>query len=424
MLIQLLKIDAILFIAIYIIWYCLVVLLPRFQQPVDYEQEALYHHYFMIPCLNEETVIADTISFWNKHIERNPKIRIFLINDASSDNTKQVIEENISGNPHYVLVNRVKPNAQTGKGDALNYAYNQIVEEVEERKLDPMQVIITIFDADAVVYDGYLEEVEANFALPEIALVQARVAILNKNKWLGLMQDIDFYTCVDGIQNLREKLGNVGAGGNGQSIRLSSIISEQNPWGQALLEDFEFSTRLLLQGYKTRHMHKQAVYQQGLDEYWPFVRQRARWAQGGIQCIKYINTIVDNEHLKWIAKLEMIYFMYLPFVSIIGVISYILLSSYLILTPHDEFTKMLFIILIASNFITGVVISIKYHYQTEESFHLRRFFYAIGIGCTIIFYDWCLVPCQIMAVYRQFKGSTNWVKTERTKMQLNNEGEL
>lgn len=420
MIMILLKLDITVFIATYVIWYCLVILLPRFNQYVDYEQDELYYHYFLIPCLNEETVIADTISFWNEHIKRNPLIRIMLINDASTDNTKEVIERAIEGNQNYTLVNRVKPNAQTGKGDALNYAYSQVVAEVHSRHLDPKQVLITIFDADAVVYDEYLTEVEANFALPEIALVQARVAILNKNKWLGKMQDIDFYTCVDGIQNLREKLHNVGAGGNGQSIRLSSIIDKKAPWGQALLEDFEFSTRLLLDGYQTRHMHRQAVYQQGLDQYWPFVKQRARWAQGGIQCIEYLDIINRNQHLTRLGKLEMVYFMFLPYISIIGVMSYLLLTIYVLQTPHDHISRVLLITIIFSNFITGIIISIKYHYQTEESFNFLKFLYAIVLGCTIIVYDWCLVPCQVMAIYRQIKGSTNWVKTERTKMELKN----
>ncbi len=206
MLIKLLRFEIIVFIAIYIIWYCFVVLLPRFEKKVDYEQEKEYYHYFLIPCLNEELVIADTIKFWNRHLNKSHNIRILLINDGSTDQTQQIIEAAIAGNPQFSLLNRVAPNAQTGKGDALNYAYSKVVSEVTQLNLDMEQVLITIFDADAIVYDGYLEEVEANFAVKDIALVQARVSILNKDKWLGLMQDIDFFTCVDGIQNFREKL--------------------------------------------------------------------------------------------------------------------------------------------------------------------------------------------------------------------------
>lgn len=406
------------FIAIYVFWYSLVVLLPRFKQEFDYDQELPYFHYFLIPCLDEEVVIADTIAFWKTRIANKPNVKIFLINDASSDRTKEIIEQSIIDDSKFVLVDRVKPDAQTGKGDALNCAYKLIVEEVKKLDIDSNQVLITIFDADAIVYEGYIEEVEANFSNSEIALVQARVSILNKNKWLGLMQDIDFYTCVDGIQNLREKLCNVGAGGNGQSIRLSSIIESSEPWGKALLEDFEFSTRLLLKGYKTRHMFRHAVYQQGLDEYWPFIRQRARWAQGGIQCMSYLDQIWPNSNLKFVAKLEMTYFMFLPFISIFGVISYLLLTIYVLVTPHDPISRLLLISLIASNMITGVIITIKYYVQIHERFSFGKFLYAIVIGCTIIIYDWCLVPCQVMAVYRQLKGSTNWVKTERTQMQV------
>ncbi len=413
MFISILRFDTLLFILIYIVWYVLVIIKPRKKMFVDYDQKVKYHHYFMIPCLNEEAVIAETIKFWDQIIDEHPDIKILLINDASEDDTESIIRTSIKGKGNYQLVNRVKPNAQTGKGDALNYAYQKILRDVKENDLTLEQCLITIFDADAIIKMDYLDNLEANFALDEIALVQSRIAIINRNTWLGLMQDIDFYTCVDGIQNLRESFGNVGAGGNGQSIRLSAIMDEQEPWGQALLEDFEFSTRLLMQGYKTRYLYKSAVYQQGVDKYWPFIRQRARWAQGGIQCLKYRKEIGNSEYLTMGAKFEMFYFMILPFISIVGIISYILLSIYAGFENTGSKSSEMLLLILVCNFLTGIIIAIKYQYQVSERFSILAYLKAIIIGCTIIIYDWCLVPCQTMAIYRQFKGSTDWVKTAR-----------
>lgn len=415
MFIDVLKFNTVIFILIYIFWYALVILKPRRHTSVNYEHGVDYKHYFLIPCLNEEAVIADTIIFWDKIISNNPNVRIFLIDDASDDMTAKIIEQSIKNKKNYRLIKRTKPNAQTGKGDALNYAYQQVLIEVHDRNLNPENTLITIFDADAIIKKNYLRELEANFSEKNIALVQARVSIINSEKWIGLMQEIDFYTCVDGIQNFRETLKNVGAGGNGQSIRLSSIIEHSDPWGRALLEDFEFSTRLLMQGYVTRYMHREAVYQQGVDKYWPFIRQRARWAQGGIQCLQYRKIILENDYLTKGAKLEMIYFMILPFISLIGIISYILLTLYASVS-NNQITMETILVILFFNFITGIIISVKYYWQKKEKFAILSLLKYILVGLTIIIYDWCLVPCQIMAIYRQFRGVSDWVKTAREKV--------
>lgn len=418
--INILQFDTILFLIIYLIWFCLVILLPRKKIDKIYLENTEYKHYFLIPCLNEEVVITNTIDFWEGVIKNNSRINIIFINDDSEDNTELLISQKISGKKQFQLLNRRKPHAQTGKGNALNFAYQNVISEVKKQNFDSTQVLITIFDADAIIRPNYIHELETHFNDQSIALVQARVSIINKEKWLGLMQDIDFFTCVDGIQNFREHLANVGAGGNGQTIRLSSIIKQQEPWGEALLEDFEFSTRLLMQNYQTRHMHQEAVYQQGLDQYYPFIKQRARWAQGGIQCLKYIKEIFQNNYLSTGAKFEMLYFMILPFISIIGIISYLLLT-FIYLATNTNYIDLNFIIIIfIMNFITGITIGAKYYYQTYNQFFVLDLIKFILIGCTIIIYDWCLVPCQIMAIYRQLRKRNNWVKTERKEIEYDN----
>lgn len=83
----------------------------------------------------------------------------------------------------------------------------------------------------------------------DLDLLQTRVGMLETNNWLQLMQDVEFTVINDWIQNTRNRLGNAAASGNGQFIRVGSVASSR-PWGNALLEDFEFSTRFLMQGKK------------------------------------------------------------------------------------------------------------------------------------------------------------------------------
>ncbi|MGH2162244.1 glycosyltransferase, partial [Enterococcus faecalis] len=76
--------------------------------------------YFLVPCVNEEKVIGETL----KNLVALPiKKKIIAIDDGSTDQTKAMMDS-IAG-PIQVL-SRQFPNAQQGKGAALNHAF-QIV---------------------------------------------------------------------------------------------------------------------------------------------------------------------------------------------------------------------------------------------------------------------------------------------------------
>lgn len=49
---------------------------------------------------------------------------IYVIDDASIDNTVQEVEE-FQGNKRFHLLQRFQPEAQQGKGEALNWAYKK-----------------------------------------------------------------------------------------------------------------------------------------------------------------------------------------------------------------------------------------------------------------------------------------------------------
>ena len=121
------------------------------------------------------------------------------------------------------------------------------------------------------------------------------------------------------MQNVREYTGTVGAAGNGQFSRLTAMMDlGDEPWSDCLLEDFDFSLRLLLKGWRTRLIQDERVYQQGVTDYKKFVKQRTRWAQGGLQCIKYFWQIVKSKHISFSGKVELCFFLVIPFVGLMS----------------------------------------------------------------------------------------------------------
>src|SRR5262249_22574946 len=134
-----------------------------------------------------------------------------------------------------------------------------------------------------------------------VGAVQVQVRVVHRghgarrsslSRLLVRLQDMEFSGVIAAMQTFRRHLGSVGMGGNGQFTRLSvldRIASEHGtPWHGALLEDFELGVHVLLAGFRTEYCHDTWVAQEGLPTLRSLVRQRSRWAQGSMQCFRYL----------------------------------------------------------------------------------------------------------------------------------------
>lgn len=63
--------------------------------------------------------------------------------------------------------------------------------------------------------------------------VQCRVRIHNRRALLGFLQDIEFACIADACQRLRDAIGCVDLGGNGQFIRLRTLAQTGDAPGRA-----------------------------------------------------------------------------------------------------------------------------------------------------------------------------------------------
>lgn len=400
----------------YFIWYGVILFTKRKKRARIERDGSAFHHYFIIPCLNEEVVLGETLAFWHQFIEQSDKdIHCLFVDDGSTDRTREILNQFSS--PHFAYLLRDKPHAQEGKGEVLNYALQYIYRDTAVRHLPEERVIITVFDADARIYQPFMDAVETEFCVPDVALTQARVAIHEKRGWLHYMQDMEFYAVIDAIQKVREHLGTVAAGGNGQSVRLSSLQQNTRPWGNALLEDYEFSLRLLLEGFKTAYITAHAVYQQAPIGYGRFVKQRARWCQGGIQCFKYAREIRQSPHLPFLGKIEYFYFLLLPFISIVGItaIGYLALEGVLsfVLSNGYVFDGWAFGLVLLFTFLPSMIW--VYIYVIQRSLTWKERLYMIVLAPTGFIYILALVPVQVLAIKRYFNHQNSWEKTERFK---------
>ncbi|HHP50348.1 MAG TPA: glycosyltransferase [Moorella mulderi] len=279
-----------------------------------------FFFFLLIPARDEERVIGETLMRLLQ-MEGHP-FCLVVIDDGSRDATPAIVSHLASLHPQIVLLSHPPERSDRGKGAVLNYGLEQILLALEQRfllpfnlptdflkKYDPPHIVIGVCDADARPSLNILKEVAALLG-QGLGAVQTGVRIFNRHQnLLALMQDLEFAGFSYFVQKARSHMGSVGLGGNGQFVRLSSLLKwGKNPWGDTLTEDLELGLRLIIKGERLGFTDKAWVEQEGLDKLGPLLHQRARWLQGHLTNWKYIPKILFAP-VSWITRLDTIVYL-------------------------------------------------------------------------------------------------------------------
>ncbi|TKH18974.1 glycosyltransferase family 2 protein [Bacillus wiedmannii] len=409
---------------LYYMYITFISLLPRYEKKYTNSYQKIEQPYFIfcIPCLNEEKVIKKTIeSILQLNYER---LFIVVIDDASDDDSLHIVQQ--LNDVRIRIHRRQCPNARLGKGDALNDVYKKICKLIKRLSINPHQVILTVVDGDGRPSNNLLQEAKDAFSDPLVGAAQTNIRMTNLGNWLSLMQDVEFYTNVAMIQNSREYLQSVGLGGNGQFSRLSAMQElGTHPWSDCLLEDFDFGLSLLLRGWKIRHLSHSAMYQQSIISIPRFIRQRSRWAQGNMQCLRRSKEILQAD-LSLLAKFDIFYFLLQPWMTLIGSLVMILSWIYLgVFFYNYEFqffmdskhrlqnisAVFIWIILV---FGPGLFWGIRHYQFTRKlSLHMCSWSQCILAGLSMPIYNILVIPSVWMAYLRHLTKRKAWLKTDR-----------
>lgn len=269
--------------------------------------------WFLIPCLNEEMVIANTV----RCLVANPGARVIVVDDASDDGTVDAAHS--AGGDAVRVVQRRLPEARQGKGPALNRGYRVLCEEVAAAGIDPRCVLVTVMDADGRLSDGALGHVAPLFDDPEVGGAQLAVRIRNRsNSLLATFQDFEFWGLSAVMQTGRRATQTVSLGGNAQFTRLSVLQSlPHEPWIESLTEDLELALTLTLAGWKLTTTPLASVDQQGLERFDLLLRQRARWFQGHMTAARRLPDIWHSPKLAHPAAVELSLYLLVPWLLVL-----------------------------------------------------------------------------------------------------------
>jgi 1,2-diacylglycerol 3-beta-glucosyltransferase len=372
--------------------------------------------WIVVPCLNEERVVGQTVrNALGLQGPAGTRTRVLVVDDGSDDDTPGVL----AAIDHCELrvLRRTLPDARKGKGEALNAAFRYIRAEVTAAGLDPTRVAVGVIDGDGRGSANMLVEVSRAMRDPDIGATQSRVRIHNRNRLLAAMQDLEFGCIVNASQLLRNSLGSVGLGGNGQFTRLSVLnMLGDAPWSACLVEDLELGLRIHLAGIRIHYLAHAAVTQQGLVDVRRLLRQRTRWAQGNVQCLRYIPRLCMAPTIRKPALVEMLYYILAPWINAVGaiVVGYLLGLSAVryALTVHGNVLATApiavgssLVPIVAPFLLWGLLHRLYLRDERLSRCLLAGMVYPVFLLLGLI--------STYRAIGRHFAGRQTWAKTER-----------
>ena len=313
---------------------------------VKQEKEATDHFFsVMVPARNEELVIEKTLNRILSLDYPRALFEVILIDDGSSDRTAQIGTELLRKFGNLDILRIPTSESGQGKSNALNTGFRYLLQKHRRLRAD---WIIGVFDADGLPEGDMLKKASYQFRNPRVGALQSLVRMSNRHDFfLGLLQDIEFSTFARVSQFVRSIFkGAVALGGNGQFIRsaaLESIALENGEWWrrEALTEDLDIGTRMLLKGWENEFLVTTAVSQQAVNTFGALYKQRTRWAWGTLQAFStyVLSGRLFKAKVGLVKKIDMAYYLFFilipPVMLVCWIISFLSLAA--VISTYNPF---------------------------------------------------------------------------------------
>ncbi|MBE6501419.1 MAG: glycosyltransferase [Methanobrevibacter thaueri] len=332
--------------------------LKKMKPITPYKEEDLPFISIFIPAHNEENTIEATVrSVCQSEYMKNgePNYEVIVINDGSTDSTGEILANLKKELPQIKIVSRHPPRSGKGKGFVLNDALTLSRGEV-----------IGVFDADTQIKTDFLMTI-VQYLNGDIDGVQSRVKMFNRDEnYLARMQHLEFASFGNTLI-AKDNMASTGfLGGNGQFVKKDAIINCGRWDGFAVTEDLNLAIKIILQGGKIRYCGECAVYQEAVEDWRAFFRQRIRWAIGNFETLFiYFHQIIKGnipilkkfnilEHISFYSFNLLIFFGFI--VTIINAISWFMFHGATIIRMEAPFLVG-FLSVVA--FFPGIIIALS-----------------------------------------------------------------
>jgi cellulose synthase/poly-beta-1,6-N-acetylglucosamine synthase-like glycosyltransferase len=360
----------------------------------------------LVPCHNEELVIAHTLRALLALDYPAGKLEILIINDGSTDRTAEVAG-GFTADPRVRLLEVPSAISARGKAGALNFALRHA-----------RHPVLAVYDADN---------------MPEPGALRALATQLVRDARLGAV--IGMYRAWNRQRSLMARFVNLeGIGfqwilqaGRWMLMRLNTLpgtnyvihkalVEQLGGWDeQALTEDFELSIRIYRAGYQIQFLPAAVTWEQEPERLGVWFRQRRRWVRGSNYIVRRHGLSLLRARPRRIG-VELLYSLSLYYLFFLAVVA----SDVLFLLGAAGLTAInvpgpygLVWLFAYTTFVLQLVIALTCE-EGEESWR--------NILLTLVMYfTYCQLwlPVVAAAFYDDFiaRREIKWAKTERFDME-------
>jgi cellulose synthase/poly-beta-1,6-N-acetylglucosamine synthase-like glycosyltransferase len=283
----------------------------------------------LIPAHNEEQVIGRILQGMTKLTYPKDKLQVIVIDDASTDNTGKIAENYSQKYPYVKVIHRSQKEGKRGKASALNAGFKHATGE-----------IILCFDADYYPQIDIVEKLTKKFVNPKVGAVQGRVVVLNEPQnmvtRLVALERIGGY-CVD--QQARNTLGLITQFGGTVGGFRRDVLKSLGGWDESILaEDTDLTFRIYLADYKISYVNDAECYEEAVESWRAYWKQRYRWAKGHMQCaLKHSFKVLKSRNLSLKEKIDGLLLLNLYFMPVLVLFSWIIGVSLFFLDSSSWF---------------------------------------------------------------------------------------
>ncbi|TCN43867.1 cellulose synthase/poly-beta-1,6-N-acetylglucosamine synthase-like glycosyltransferase [Rhodococcus sp. SMB37] len=220
----------------------------------------------LVPAHNEAHSIGATIASVDEGAATYPgRIHLYVVNNASSDTTREIAEEALRDCSH--ITGEVLDCPTPGKAIALNMGIDRIREE-----------FIVRIDADTVIGPGCLEHAMRHFAEPDVGCVGGIPMPAEEKTWMDKCRLIEVYmrhgffqVSLDGYDGVMGIPGMFAVYRRSQLLEVGGMVQGMNG------EDTDICMRLTAAGYRSVADPNAVYYSETPASYAHLLEQRTRW---------------------------------------------------------------------------------------------------------------------------------------------------
>jgi len=274
----------------------------------------------LIPMHNEEKVARLSLDAMVNADYPADKMEVIPINDNSTDDTGQILDEYAARYPFVKPLHRTseKRGKQAGLNDAMEICTGDIV---------------IVFDADYIPQRATFRDLAISFLDPEVGAVMGRVVPKNAGtNLLTRLLDLERSGGYQVDQQARHNMQLIPQYGGTVGGFRRHIVQEFGGFDMRVLaEDTDLTYLLYNRGWKVVYANRVECYEESPENWSTRMTQIYRWSRGHNQVLfKHLWGVIKSPYLRFREKIDAILLLSLyliPFVMISGyIVSFILFS--------------------------------------------------------------------------------------------------